>query len=422
MSTDDGLTLSLLPDGVIAHICAFLMTLDPLTLIVTAPNFCHSWRAVCRDQVSLILNANWNIGACNRRFPKTQEAYTPTIIKRFGWVKKLALDRPISWEHLAHVEHLTALALAFRENADIAVASLAAVCHGLECVNLDGCCKHTYLAVEALVAGCPRLVCVNFGDSCNGPTHLAVEALAACPGLKYANLTFTLNVTNSTIATLATGCKFLEHLNLTFCCRITDAAIGSLAAGCKGLKCLVLDECYNITDAALVLLAAGCKGLVQLDLSHCSKITDAAFGPLAAGGIGLEHLGLAHCPKITDATCVSLAAGFPGLRSLNLSYCPVTGAAIEALTGCRSLESLDFSGCSKITDSALAQLVALFAPGAPGLRALNLYRSNISYQAYCELDAVCDFGYYDRDTKTYARWNGYHPAMCRQCVAAVSSA
>jgi hypothetical protein len=165
----------------------------PATLIVTAPNFCHSWRAVCRDQVSLILNAGWNIGACNRRFPKSQEAYPPTIIKRFGWVRKLALNRPIPWEQLAHVEHLTALALAFnRDIADTAVVALAAVCHGLKCVSVEGCNRISDGAVEALVAGCPRLVCVSFGDYCNGFTHLAVEALAAgCPGLRYANLTFT---------------------------------------------------------------------------------------------------------------------------------------------------------------------------------------------------------------------------------------
>jgi hypothetical protein len=53
----DGIDISLadLPDDVIVLICVALMASGPLALIFTAPNFCHRWRVVCRDQVPLEL-------------------------------------------------------------------------------------------------------------------------------------------------------------------------------------------------------------------------------------------------------------------------------------------------------------------------------------------------------------------------------
>ena len=216
-------SLTNLPDGVIALICKILMVLDPMTLIVSAPNICHSWRVVCSNQISLILKAGWaykpSPGRAYTSYYPTRSAMS-NVVKRFRWIKRIALPEVTRWQPLANGDYLEHLDLSWGHDVtDDTVEAVAADCRGLKCINLGETPKITNTAIRALAAGC---------------SGLKRLILKGC------------NISDESIKALAAGCRVLEHLDLNRCGEITDVSVEALSVGCSGLKHLNLKFCDNI--------------------------------------------------------------------------------------------------------------------------------------------------------------------------------
>jgi hypothetical protein len=245
----------LLPDGVIALILTALMAVDAWTLVMSAPNLCRSWRAVCRDQISLELNTGWS-ASLNRFIPfsanQEEAVLMPMIMDRFRWVYKLSLKGPTPWGQLANIHYLKSLSLSgVLEVTDEVVEELVAMCTGLEHLGLRHCYRLKW-----------------------------VGALVKCKNLTSLDLAYSNRISVASIVRLAAGCSDLEHLDLT-CCLLTDVAASALASGCKGLKYLSCSGWVEFTDAGVVALASGCAGLQHLDISRCRKITDTTIAALS---------------------------------------------------------------------------------------------------------------------------------------------
>ena len=124
---------------------------------------------------------------------------------------------------------------------------------------------------------------------------------------------------------------------------ISDEGVQALAA-CKSLKVLALDD----------LTFVGTDGLAAL-----------------TGLKDLEELYLAG--TIADDDSCKLIAGFPLLKKLRLARNQVSDAALQTISVCSSLEELDLSEDSLITDAGMAHLAKLRE-----LKKLNLWRVQIS--------------------------------------------
>jgi hypothetical protein len=193
-------SLADLPDGVIAIICIILMDSDPLTLIYSAPNICHSWRAVCRDQVPLKLSAGWDRGPSYSKFATNPGAYLPVAFKRFRWVTSLALRGPVEWGQLLQLRHLDLSQC--KMLTDSSVIALAAGCGRLERLNLNQCHQ---------INQCHHLNQCHHRNQCH-------------------------HITDTSVTALAIGCRRLERLDLTCCRNITDVSVIALAASCGRLE------------------------------------------------------------------------------------------------------------------------------------------------------------------------------------------
>ena len=98
-----------------------------------------------------------------------------------------------------------------------------------------------------------------------------------------------------------------------------------------------LDLCRRprqVTDAVVVMLA-----------EHC--------------GQGLQHVNLSGC-TVTDRALEALAEHCPNLRTANLTCLrDITEGAVRALCRATKIESLELSGCSRISEEAIR---GVFAP------------------------------------------------------------
>jgi tRNA U38,U39,U40 pseudouridine synthase TruA len=94
----------------------------------------------------------------------------------------------------------------------------------------------------------------------------------------------------------------------------------------------------------------------SLDYSDNDSITDIHLAVLLAYCPQLQSLNLSGCSKITDAGVTALSQ-CAQLQSLNLTNCDkITDAGVTALSHFTQLQSLNLSFCSKITDAGVAAL------------------------------------------------------------------
>ncbi|MCG3772225.1 MAG: hypothetical protein JW384_03432 [Nitrosomonadaceae bacterium] len=153
-------------------------------------------------------------------------------------------------------------------------------------------------------------------------------------------------------------------------CGLSDKA-PKVIARFTGLRVLRLngkDGDTSISDDGVKALAA-CKSLIVLALDDLFVGSD---GLAALTGLtNLEELYVAGT-IIDDHSC-QLIADIPLLKKLRLARNQVTDDALATLSACSSLEELDLSEDSKITDAGMAHLAKLVQ-----LIKLNLWRVLIS--------------------------------------------
>ncbi|MCJ8734452.1 hypothetical protein PDJAM_G00235530 [Pangasius djambal] len=193
----------------------------------------------------------------------------------------------------------------------------------------------------------------------------------------------------------------LKELDLTSCTVLTDSSVCAIASYLPGLQVLRLSSCKLITDWGLLGMEEPSKhtqeekglsftrtfgnmGFFQPPRMPFDEkprlVTDedlGAFREREGASLraikGLQELDLTGCSKLTDVS-ITQVLHFPVLQRLSLAMLPEIsdeGVASVALH-CRSLTSLALSGCSRLTDEGLARALP------------HLHRLQHLQLAYCD--------------------------------------
>lgn len=125
----------------------------------------------------------------------------------------------------------------------------------------------------------------------------------------------------------------LVKVNLSGCSNLTDEVVSAIARLHGGtLEILNLDGCTKVTDKGLFEIANNCLVLNDLDVSKCS-ITDSGIAALARGGqMNLQILSLSGCSKVSDRSLPNLLKLGSTLVGLNLQHCnSISNSTVELL-------------------------------------------------------------------------------------------
>lgn len=180
---------------------------------------------------------------------------------------------------------------------------------------------------EITLDGCERVATLDWLSSSNGNAFSALASLR----LERCQALGPENVAHFPAA--------LVELSLAHCEWADDQCLRALARRCKLLASVSLHRCRRVTDYGVAAFpdASVKPALTRLDISYCTKVTDVGVLALFARASRLRVL---------------LAAGLPLLEGVNLQGLPRTS---------NSLETLDLSGCSRLSASAISHLVRVYA-------------------------------------------------------------
>ena len=180
------------------------------------------------------------------------------------------------------------------------------------------------------------------------------------------------------------GCSKLERLVLTGCRQLTEPilcdlldrnrqlysvdfagvvnvkrlTLTSIASCCPQLQGLSLSDCTGVDDDGIVAVADACRDLRRVKLSKCTGISDRAVLALSAARLLLE-VDLDGCPDITSASVKELLRLCP-IRDLKLNLCGAIGDECFAelkKDDLPALRGIDLTGCSRISDLSVFQIV-----------------------------------------------------------------
>ena len=179
------------------------------------------------------------------------------------------------------------------------------------------------------------------------------------------------------------NCHSLQSLTINGCPRVCDEFLYSLGKRLVGVKSISLVDLTEISDIGFVFLLVAMRrrdALRSVDLSGCKKVTDWSIAAaVSAAGDSLRCLKLDGCDGVTDRGLRLIGHYCRGLVELHLSGCGkigdggvaelLAGAAAVPLKDCR-LQVLSLEGCGKITDESLRRLEEMALKG--GLAGLNL--------------------------------------------------
>lgn len=150
----------------------------------------------------------------------------------------------------------------------------------------------------------------------------------------------------------------IKHLNMAMCRTVTDAALINLRGSIQELD---ISYCFKLTFKSLEHL----RGIQSLTMSDCLDMTDLGFHNLR----GIKFLDISHCTRIGDSAFAQLASGNKeigaGLVSLKMrGCCAITDEGISYLTGIRDL---DMAACSYSLGSSISDKAFKYLKGIKSL-------------------------------------------------------
>eukprot|EP00729_Bicosta_minor_P032568 gene32568-biopygen30351 len=196
-------------------LCIVFSQLDPKTLMVSVPQVCKLWRAVCQDIQDVHLDFSWWRGII-----------TPPAS---GGGPKIPAEVFAGWRQApltAGGGLKTGLCELFPRTTSVTMNGGYNYWYG----EIDDIWMHDVIDV----------------------TNAAVVALAdKCSGITYADFSDIEELTDVAVMALADKCPGITHAAFSFCPNLTDAAVIALADKCPGITHANFYECENLTDAAM---------------------------------------------------------------------------------------------------------------------------------------------------------------------------
>ena len=212
---------------------------------------------------------------------------------------------------------------------------------------------------RVILRGASGVTAQGFRAIATGGWPIACLDLSGCTGLTAASLTL-----------LADRLTRLVSVHIGWVLAVTDATVAGFAARGQ-LREANFSDCPNLTDAGVAALARACgPTLRSLELKRCHMISGAAVDAVAEHAVDILSLGLDASsetpPRLLAQHDVELAVcrmvrRCRGLEELSLCNQPQVGdAALHAIAvSCRSLRAFDVSGCSGVTNDAVAAVEAV---------------------------------------------------------------
>jgi len=297
----------------------------------------------------------------------------------------------------AAASRITALDISRTTISDEALSSLAGIpglC--LHELRLSCCQDITDKGVAAVCEAQHSLRLLDLSD-CQSVTDSSVESVCSkCDGLRVLRLAKCRRVTDLSACKLK-GQRHLQQLDVSACYSLTSRGLClglcSAASPPTRLTSLNLAYCSSVCDGFMVELTGCVPGLVNLDLSSCA-VTDVGVRAVCARLANLRRLRLAWCRDVTDSGLLGVPdpdagrtpdRGGDGVaagrcrctrrhQSVNVFHPPKHGpskpaaprsehsvdeADFRPITNLRSLQLLDLTSCSRITDVGVSQVVVV---------------------------------------------------------------
>eukprot|EP01041_Mallomonas_annulata_P003507 gene3507-6976_t len=253
------------------------------------------------------------------------------------------------------------------------LVTIAECCSKLIKLNISRCRNLQRYAVSKIFTECKKLEDVNISNlQCISDEEIRILS-QNCPRLMSLNAADTSLISDTGILALSQHCPDLDLLDLTrreMTYKVTDVGMLALGQRSSSLRVLRLSGCDYITDVGLSWLAQGCKALEELDFSGCTKISDAGLRSIGDACHSLTSIDVSRAKLVSDIGITSISAGCPNLLRMNCSglyfladpRCTPhrkkgepkldttqSSIGITAVSKyCRSLESLDVSGCFRL--------------------------------------------------------------------------
>lgn len=243
-----------------------------------------------------------------------------------------------------------------------------------------------------LLSALPMLERLNLREM-PGITDEDLLCLAQIKELKSLNLHSAL-ISAKTLQSLATNCPKLEELSLESCSRLRGADLQHLGR-CTNLQSILLKQIPKVSDNDLEFLRS-LHQLSQITLSYQPDLKGIFLLHLAPAAATLERVSVENCVSVADVDLHTMPP-LPKLHTLAITKAKIsdtmasalvllasnarhisfeesrqlTGALLQTVCGCHSLQTLNCSGFKSITDEQFARLHGLLH-----LEKLNLAASS----------------------------------------------
>ncbi len=232
---------------------------------------------------------------------------------------------------------------------------------GIRKLNLKGSVSLGDVGVVALAKECRNLRYLDISGS-RGVTDEGMRLLGSeCILMETLRLSGCQNISDAGLAVIGQYCHRLMELNISQCPNVGGVGLRKLFDGCRMLQKMDLSNCTRIEDQDISMLGAKCSQLLWLSVNNCGKVTDKGIVAVTEGCKGLRYLdvsivGISY--RITDTSLLGLGQNCPSLEVLKLSgRNPLSDVGLEWLcVGCKNIQVLDISHCSKMTNSGLCSI------------------------------------------------------------------
>uniref|UniRef100_A0A8C5N8J7 Uncharacterized F-box/LRR-repeat protein C02F5.7-like n=1 Tax=Gouania willdenowi TaxID=441366 RepID=A0A8C5N8J7_GOUWI len=266
-----------------------------------------------------------------------------------------------------------------KELTDYSVEVLVKHQADLHTLDLSGCTELTGRSVEAITRGLRSLTHLYLSKDWK-ISEKGLADLLSVSSLRTLDVSECIHVNGTELVkglerSDAAGAQ-LEKLHLRSCTYIQDLAVFSLSQLLgDSLRELDLTSCINVTDVSVRAVTTYLQKLVVLRLGWCREVTD-------WGLLGLVHQSECEPEEETEEKGPKFTRTFGNMGFFKPPPMPFgerpklvtqndlehfkqkAGASLLALS---RLQELDLSGCTKLTDSSLTQVLRF-----PDLRHLSL--------------------------------------------------
>ncbi|KAL3775761.1 hypothetical protein ACHAW5_005331 [Stephanodiscus triporus] len=238
-------------------------------------------------------------------------------------------------------------------------------------LNLRDCKLISDVGLSYLSLGCPQLSEINLRRS-EMPFRITDVALLqlgqACQSLTWISLHGCEMISDIGLSWLAGGSKDLRHLDLSNCNKVTNSGIRHIGECCQNLRSIILSNLKRVSDIGVRCLATGCKHLEALNGSGMSMLSDGIDRSFSLEGmqalghsnssVTLKHLNLRGCSLVSTLTMKAIG-NFSNLETLDLSGCDklTLVGAICIGKACKRLSSLSFSSCGDCINDAMLEVI-----------------------------------------------------------------